>query len=180
MSAAPQIQDIRPEFPSADAITAYGGLCFLYMHSTRHAGWSVQQLRRIVQPPIDLKQAKIFYYEGVPRAACTWAHLDDAAERQLLLGQPLTPAQWRSGPNLWLMEIIAPYEQGTGARAFRAFMEHIPADQQLSLCAGGCQRQNPALCRIHSPHRRGMGRKDQAKHHHEGLRHGYQSYRHDE
>ena len=127
MSAAPQSQDIRPEFPSADAITAYGGLCFLYMHSTRHAGWSVQQLRRIVQPPIDLKQAKIFYYEGVPRAACTWAHLDDAAERQLLLGQPLTPAQWRSGPNLWLMEIIAPYEQGTGARAFRAFMEHIPA-----------------------------------------------------
>lgn len=127
MSAVPKIQDIRPEFPSADAITAYGGLCFLYMHSSRHAGWSVQQLRRIVQPPIDLKQAKIFYYEGVPRAACTWAHLDDAAERQLLLGQPLTPAQWRSGPNLWLMEIIAPYEQGTGARAFRAFMEHIPA-----------------------------------------------------
>lgn len=126
MSTAPQIQDIRPEFPSADAIAAYGALCFLYMHSTRHAGWSVQHLRRIVQPPIDLRQARIFYYDGVPRAACTWAHLDDAAEHQLLLGQPLTPAQWRSGPNLWLMEIIAPYGQETGAKAFRAFMDHIP------------------------------------------------------
>lgn len=126
MSISPEIQNIRPEFPSADAITAYGGLSFLYMHSVRHAGWSVQQLRRIVQPPIDLKQAKIFYFDGVPRAACTWAHLGDVAERKLMRGEPLTPAQWRSGPNLWLMEIIAPYEQGTGAGAFRAFMANIP------------------------------------------------------
>lgn len=120
------LPDIQPEFPSPDAISAYGALSFLYMHSSRHADWSLRDIRRIVQPPIDLKQTRIFYYDGVPRAACTWAHLNDQAERQLLAGAPLKPAQWRCGPRLWLMEIIAPYEQGTGANAFRAFMEHIP------------------------------------------------------
>lgn len=126
MTTASQTKDIKPEFPSADAISAYGALCFLYMRSPRHAEWSVRQLRRIVQPPIDLMQARIFYYDGVPRAACTWAHLDEETERQVMAGKPLTPAQWRSGPKLWLMEIIAPYEQGTGASAFRAFMDNIP------------------------------------------------------
>lgn len=127
MKSESDIKKIHSEFPSSDAISAYGALCFLYMHSPRHSALSVQNLRRIVQPPIDLRQARIFYYEGVPRAACTWAHLDDKAEQQLLAGQPLAPAQWRSGPQLWLMEIIAPYEQGTGAQAFRAFMKNIPS-----------------------------------------------------
>ncbi|WJS85371.1 toxin-activating lysine-acyltransferase [Paracoccus sp. TOH] len=120
------LHDIRPEFPSQDAISAYGALSFLYMHSSRHLDWPLRDIRRIVQPPIDLKQARIFYYDGVPRAACTWAHLNGEAERQFLAGAPLRPAQWRSGPRLWLMEIVAPYEQGTGANAFRAFIEHIP------------------------------------------------------
>ena len=115
-----------PEFPSQDAIWAYGALSFLYMHSPRHANWPVKALRLLIQPPIDLKQTRIFAWDGVPRAACLWAHLDDEAEQQVLAGQPLRPAQWRSGPKLWLMEIVAPYEQGTGAAVFRTFIEHIP------------------------------------------------------
>ncbi len=121
-----KLEDIRPEFPSQDALQAYGALAFLYMHSPRHADWPVRALRLIIQPPVDLKQTRIFYYEGVPRAACIWAHLDDEAEQAVLEGKLLRPIQWRSGPKLWLMEIVAPYEQGTGANAFRAFKEHIP------------------------------------------------------
>lgn len=116
----------NPEFPSDAAISAYGALSFLYMHSPRHADWSVRALRFLIQPPIDLKQVRIFTYDGVPRAACLWAHLNDDAEQQLMAGQRLRPVQWRSGRKLWLMEVIAPYEQGTGARAVRAFMDHIP------------------------------------------------------
>lgn len=121
-----KVSDIRPEFPSEDAISAYGALSYLFMRSPRYVDWSVGMLRRVIQPPIDLKQTKIFYYDGYPRAACIWAHLNDSAEQQLLEGHFLRPAQWRSGPKLWLMEIIAPYEQGTGARAFRGFMKNIP------------------------------------------------------
>ena len=116
----------NPEFPSQDAIQAYGALSFLYMRSPRHAKWPVEALRRIVQPPVDLKQARIFSYEGVPRAAVTWAHLSEEAEQQLLAGELIRPAQWRSGPRLWMMEVVAPYQQGTGATVFRTFMEHIP------------------------------------------------------
>ncbi len=123
-----KLEDIRPEFPSHDALQAYGALAFLYMHSPRHANWPVRGLRLIIQPPVDLKQTRIFYYEGVPRSAVTWAHLDDEAEQAVLEGKLLRPIQWRSGPKLWLMEIVAPYEQGTGAAAFRTFKEHIPEE----------------------------------------------------
>lgn len=109
-------------------ISAYGALTFLYMRSNRHARWPVEALRMLIQPAIDLKQVRIFNYDGVPRAACLWAHLSDEAEKQVLDGRQLLPTQWRSGPNLWLMEIIAPYEQGTGANAFRTFLDHIPQE----------------------------------------------------
>ena len=119
---------IQPEFPGEDALQAYGGLSFLYLRSPRHAAWPVKNLRLIIQPPIDLHQSRIFYHEGVPRAACTWAHLSDEAQARVIKSDPITPSQWRSGRNLWLMEIIAPYNQGSGARVFRTFMRHVPQE----------------------------------------------------
>lgn len=44
-----KLEDIRPEFPNPDAVQAYEALSFLYMHSPRHADWSVKALRMIVQ-----------------------------------------------------------------------------------------------------------------------------------
>ena len=122
----PDLSGIRPELPSSDAISAYGALCFLYMHSACPADWPVFALRRIMQPAIDLTRARIFFHEGVPRAACTWAHLRPGVEARMLAGQPIRSNGWRSGLRLWLMEIIAPYEQGTGAMVFRTFMKEIP------------------------------------------------------
>ncbi|MFC6712233.1 toxin-activating lysine-acyltransferase [Paracoccus cavernae] len=124
MTSPPNIQ---PEFPSPEAISAYGALSFLYMHSSRHAEWSLRDIRRIVQPPVDLKQTRIFFITTVcPARLVLGRTLMTRPSVSFWPGASLKPAQWRSGPQLWLMEIIAPYEQGTGANAFRAFMEHIP------------------------------------------------------
>ena len=72
---------IEPEFPSSDKLQLYGALAFLYFHSARHRRWPLESLRLILQPPVDLDQAKIFYHEGAPRGAITWGLLDEAAER---------------------------------------------------------------------------------------------------
>lgn len=111
-------------------INAYGALAFLYMRSKRHARWPVEALRLIMQPPIDLQQLRIFNQDGIPRAACSWAHLSAEAEALLVQGEILRPAQWRSGDRLWLMEVIAPYEQGSGGQVLRAFMRGLPEQIQ--------------------------------------------------
>jgi len=121
-----QFPEPKPEFPTDDMIGAYGALAFLYMRSKRHARWPVEALRLIVQPPIDLQQLRIFNQDGIPRAACSWAHLSPEAEALLVGGEILKPAQWRSGDSMWLMEVIAPYEQGSGGRVLRAFMRDLP------------------------------------------------------
>lgn len=117
---------IEPEFPSSDKLQLYGALAFLYFHSARHRRWPVESLRLILQPPVDLDQAKIFYHEGAPRGAITWGLLDEAAEQSLLRGEMLKPAQWHSGRNFWLMEVLAPYEQGTGTKMMRWVKDNLP------------------------------------------------------
>lgn len=117
---------IEPEFPSSDKLQLYGALAFLYFHSVRHRRWPLESLRLILQPPVDLDQAKIFYHEGAPRGAITWGLLDEAAEQSLLRGEMLKPAQWHSGRNFWLMEVLAPYEQGTGPRMIRWVKDNLP------------------------------------------------------
>lgn len=116
----------EPEFPSEEMLKQYAALAFLYLRSPRYADWPVKALRLVMQPPIDLKQARLFFHDGIPRGACTWAHLGDEAEAELVRGELLTPAQWRSGPNLWLMDIVAPYGQGSGGQMLRVFMRGLP------------------------------------------------------
>ncbi len=62
------------------------------------------------EPPLRLKQYKIFRSNGFPRAFVTWAGLDPAAERQFAVdGAPLSPGQWNSGPSKWVIDLVAPF-----------------------------------------------------------------------
>ena len=116
----------EPEFPSEESLRGYGALAFLYMRSPRYANWPVKALRLFIQPPIDLKQGRLFHHDGIPRAACTWAHLSPEVEEAWVNGDLPKPAQWLSGDSLWLMDIVAPYGQGSGGQALRAFMRNLP------------------------------------------------------
>ncbi|MBH0236236.1 toxin-activating lysine-acyltransferase, partial [Methylobrevis albus] len=100
-------KSIEPEFPSKDAIHLYGALSFLYFRSPRHRDWPFHAIRRVIQPPIDLQQVKIFYQDGIPRGAVTWGLLNEDAERRVMANQMLEPAQWRSGKSFWLMDVLA-------------------------------------------------------------------------
>ena len=61
----------------------------------------------------------MFRREGVPRSAVTWAFLSPDAERRFAAGETLRPRDWNSGPQMWVMDIVAPYGQGTGAHAMK-------------------------------------------------------------
>jgi cytolysin-activating lysine-acyltransferase len=120
------------EMPSADKLRIYGDLMFLAFRSKRHAKMNVATMRRYFEPAVELGQFRVFRFDDVPRAMFTWAFLDSEAERKLVEGQPLDPADWNSGQRLWIVDMIAPY-RGLMASIGRWIMEpgHFTPDEFL-------------------------------------------------
>jgi cytolysin-activating lysine-acyltransferase len=84
--------------------------------------------RLAIQPPIDLLQYKIFRFDGIPRYGVTWAFLSRDAERKVIEGLVLEPKEWRSGNRMWVMEIIAPYGQGTAKEVVLWLKRSLPEE----------------------------------------------------
>lgn len=99
----------KVESPDHDKLRVYGDMMFLAFRSERHGQMNTATLRTYLEPPIELDQFRIFRYDGVPRGMYTWAWLSQRAARRLVKGKPMTPEDWRSGDQLWIIDMIAPY-----------------------------------------------------------------------
>lgn len=122
-----------PEYPDEAQIRAYGALSFLYMRAGKYDRISLQDIRRLIQPPVDLRFYHIQDIEGVPRAAITWAFLSAEAEARLIAGQPVAPRDWASGPKAWIMELVAPYPKSRlGSVLTRRFLNALGPDHDTA------------------------------------------------
>lgn len=118
--------EIDAENPTEEQLQAYGALAFLYLRTDHHRDVPMRLARRMVQPPIDLGFYKVFYIDDVPRYAVTWAFLSEEAESKVMRGELLLPSEWRSGDRMWVIEIIAPYGQGTAAHVVKWLRHSLP------------------------------------------------------
>lgn len=100
---------LRPDFPSAASLRLWGDLFFLAMRCPRHGPLNAMQLRGAFEASVLFGQVKVFRFDDVPRAALTYAFLSPESERRYLAGEVLAAEEWRSGPRLWLMDVMAPY-----------------------------------------------------------------------
>ena len=76
--------------------------------ATRHTLLSDLEWR--VMPALVLNQAKIYLREEVPVAYISWARLSpDVARRFRCPPHRLAPADWKSGEELWLVDVLAPF-----------------------------------------------------------------------
>lgn len=76
--------------------------------ATRHILLSELEWR--VMPPLVLNQAKIFMRDGMPVAYASWALLSpQVAHRFRQPPHRLTPAEWKSGSEAWLVDVMAPF-----------------------------------------------------------------------
>lgn len=117
------------ENPDANKVAAYGALAFLYLRSPMHNSVPLERARLTIQPPLDLGYYHIFKdADDVPRAAVSWAYLSDEAEARFSAGQILQPRDWRSGPNMWVIEIIAPFQRRTGATVMNWLRRSVPKE----------------------------------------------------
>lgn len=116
------------EFPSRDQLTGMGELAFLFMRAPNYAKASGAAIRAAIEPAVDTGHFALMRNEGVPRALITWAFLDAEAEARFLSGAVLTAHDWISGDRLWLMDVIAPYGQGSARRMIRFFESGLKAE----------------------------------------------------
>jgi len=119
-----------PDFPDEAQLRAYGDFTFLYLRAQKYQNHRLRDYRLYLQPPIDLRFFRILRIEGVPRAAITWAFLNEAAEEKLRDQLPLAPSDWLSGRHVWIMELIAPFKGTLGAKLTRIFLDGLDGDVQ--------------------------------------------------
>lgn len=118
----------------ANAVTApdlevFGALAFLASFCPLHRTWTAARLQGIFAPPAALRFVRIFKNtSGTPCAALLWARLsDDVAAGLARDSRPIRPEDWNSGPNLWFMDILAPF--GHGKEVARAIARNPPPEK---------------------------------------------------
>jgi cytolysin-activating lysine-acyltransferase len=76
--------------------------------TTRHT--LISELEWRVMPPLALDQAKLYLQNETPVAFASWAKLSEvAAQRYRQAPHHLTPADWNSGSQIWLIDVFTPF-----------------------------------------------------------------------
>jgi cytolysin-activating lysine-acyltransferase len=89
-----------------------GCLSWLWMNSPLHREWRVETFAKFILPPLHLNQFIIIEREGFPVAYCSWAFLSDEASFKYLNNPSnIELKDWKSGPNLWFIDWVAPFSK---------------------------------------------------------------------
>ncbi len=90
--------------------SARGEIVWLFAQTPMHRHLFIADLEWMVMPPILLGQFRLFHANERPAGLALWAYLSDEAEARLNVGVgKLKPEEWKSGPHLWLVDVIAPF-----------------------------------------------------------------------
>ncbi|MBZ0104457.1 MAG: toxin-activating lysine-acyltransferase [Sulfuricella denitrificans] len=87
-----------------------GPITWLMMQkgATRHA--FVADLEWRIMPPLALDQAKLYMRDDAPLAFVSWALLsEEVVARYRQAPYRLAPGDWKSGEQVWIIDIIAPF-----------------------------------------------------------------------
>lgn len=120
---APAAGENQPQ-ADADPLWVMGQVCTLMAVSPGHKHLALADLEWLVMPAISSRQFRLFRGNGQPIGFISWAFLDDEAELRLRRPRPyLRPADWRSGPKCWLVDLVAPF--GHAEAILSELREHV-------------------------------------------------------
>jgi cytolysin-activating lysine-acyltransferase len=118
-------------------IPALGAVAWLMMQQSNTKHIFLNDLEWRVMPALALDQAKLYMRDSFPVAYVSWAKLNEAcAARYKQTPHHLAPADWKSGDQVWLVDVITPFGgakevlQDLRANVFAGQSIHqlIPAD----------------------------------------------------
>jgi cytolysin-activating lysine-acyltransferase len=103
-----------PAAPPPTVSHVLGEMAWLLTQSPLHKALALGDLEWLVMPALILRQFYIFRDGERPVGLALWAKCDAAAEAKLERGmiEPenrLSLEEWKSGPAIWLVDLIAPF-----------------------------------------------------------------------
>jgi cytolysin-activating lysine-acyltransferase len=105
--AAGQVQAAQP---SKTVSQVLGEITWLMTQSPRHKSIPLGDLEWLLMPAILLKQFRIFYQGEKPVGVALWALVDDIVAKRIDANDKrLTAVEWKSGSNMRIIDIVAPF-----------------------------------------------------------------------
>jgi cytolysin-activating lysine-acyltransferase len=87
-----------------------GEITWLMTQSPRHKAIALGDLEWLVMPALLLRQFRIFYKGEQPVGVVLWALADDMVAKRIdASDHRLTAVEWKSGANLRIVELVAPF-----------------------------------------------------------------------
>ena len=87
-----------------------GEITWLMTQSPRHKSIPLGDLEWLVMPAILLKQFRMFYKGEQPVGVAVWALVDDLVAKRIDTGDKrLTAVEWKSGANMRILDVVAPF-----------------------------------------------------------------------
>jgi cytolysin-activating lysine-acyltransferase len=100
----------HPEAAPKTVSQVLGEITWLMTQSPRHKQIALGDLEWLVMPAILLRQFRLFYKGEQPVGVALWAMADDLVARRIDGGEKrLAAVEWKSGPNMRIVELVAPF-----------------------------------------------------------------------
>ena len=87
-----------------------GEITWLMTQSPRHKSVRLSDLEWLLMPAILLRQFRMFYQGDRPVGVALWALADDLVAKRIDANdRRLTAVEWKSGTNMRIIDIVAPF-----------------------------------------------------------------------
>jgi cytolysin-activating lysine-acyltransferase len=103
-------QFAAPEGSAKTVSSVLGEIVWLMSQSGIHKSFFISDLEWFVMTPVFLQQFRLFYDKDKPIGVVFWGTVSDEVAVRLAEGtSKLRPQDWKSGDNLWVVEVVAPF-----------------------------------------------------------------------
>lgn len=111
-------------------IPVLGAVCWLMMQQPGARHTLLSELDWRVMPALVIEQAKLYMRDTAPIAFVSWAELSDAVGKRYLEGpHHLTAADWKSGDQIWIIDMLTPF--GGAAEVLKELRETVFAGKAI-------------------------------------------------
>jgi cytolysin-activating lysine-acyltransferase len=100
----------RDALPPKTVSQMLGEITWLMTQSPRHKAIPLGDLEWLLMPALLLRQFRIFYQGQQPVGVALWALVDELVAKRIDAGDNrLSAVEWKSGSNMRIVELVAPF-----------------------------------------------------------------------